>query len=92
MANRERLYFYAPTWDSPPDGPIRLGNVLTSVTKPDRPLACNPPPSDSDVFRTEKRSVRYTREKLRSGQFSVLTKFLSFLGFGVDVGVDFHRR
>ncbi|RYP30526.1 hypothetical protein DL767_006203 [Monosporascus sp. MG133] len=88
MANREFSFFYAPTWDFPPGGPIKLGNVITSVKKPQRPLCCFPPLQDSDIFKTEKRSVQYTKEKLRSGRFSILTKFLSILGFGVDVGAE----
>ncbi|ENH75406.1 hypothetical protein FOC1_g10002966 [Fusarium oxysporum f. sp. cubense race 1] len=31
MANRDFFYFYAPTWDYPPEGPIKLGNVISSV-------------------------------------------------------------
>lgn len=91
MANREFFFFYAPTWDFPPDGPIKLGNVIRSVKRPQRPLSCSPPPDD-DVFKTEKRSVQYTKEKLRSGKFSILTKFLSVLGFGIDVGAEVERR
>ncbi|KAF3019350.1 hypothetical protein E8E14_010666 [Neopestalotiopsis sp. 37M] len=81
MANPQHFYFYAPTWDYPPDGPIKLGNVLTSVGTPQRPLTCVPP-GDSDaegdnVFSTKKTDAEYTKEKLRSGKFSILTKFLS---------------
>lgn len=92
MANRQYFFFYAPTWDYPPDGPIKLGNVITSVKKPERPFYCAPPPEGSGVFSTEKTSVQYTKEKLRSGKFSILTKFLSILGFGVDVGAEVDNR
>ncbi|TQS33211.1 hypothetical protein Golomagni_06453 [Golovinomyces magnicellulatus] len=88
MANKQLVYFYAPSWDYPPDGPIKLGNVITSVKKPHRPLFCNPPPEDSGIFKTDKSKVQYTKEKLRTGKFSILTKFLSVLGFGVDIGAD----
>ncbi|RSL76624.1 hypothetical protein CEP51_009796 [Fusarium floridanum] len=91
MANRDFFFFYAPTWDYPPDGPIKLGNVITSVKNPHRPLFCSPPPEDSDVFKTEKKSVQYTKEKLRRGKFSILTKFLSVLGFGIDIGAEIER-
>jgi hypothetical protein len=92
MANRDFFFFYAPTWDYPPGGPIKLGNVITSVKNPHRPLFCSPPPEESDVFRTEKKSVQYTKEKLRRGRFSILTKFLSVLGFGIDIGATIDRR
>ncbi|KAJ3456639.1 hypothetical protein MRS44_016662 [Fusarium solani] len=91
MANRDFFFFYAPTWDYPPGGPIKLGNVITSVKNPHRPLFCSPPPEESDVFRTEKKSVQYTKEKLRRGRFSILTKFLSILGFGIDIGAEIDR-
>jgi hypothetical protein len=90
MANRR--YFFAPTWDYPPGGPIKLGNVITSVKKPERPLHCAPPPVDSDVFSSKKTSVKYTREKLRKGKFSILTKFLSFVGFGMDFGAEIENK
>ncbi|GJC82941.1 hypothetical protein ColLi_05779 [Colletotrichum liriopes] len=88
MANREFFFFYAPTWDYPPAGPIQLGNVITSVKKPHRPLSSVPPPEDSNLLRIEKKSAQYTKEKLRSGRFSILTKFLSVLGFGIDIGAE----
>ncbi|KAF9774412.1 hypothetical protein IL306_007594 [Fusarium sp. DS 682] len=91
MANREFYYFYAPTWDYPPDGPIKLGNVISSVKKPHRPLINSPPTENAGVYKTEKNKVQYTREKLRSGKFSILIKFLSILGFGVDVGAEVER-
>ncbi|KAH6632372.1 hypothetical protein F5144DRAFT_621182 [Chaetomium tenue] len=92
MANRELLFFYAPAWDFPPDGPIKLGNIITSVKTPHRPLSCSPPPDDSYLFQTEKRSVRYTQEELRSGKFSILTKFLSILGFGIDISAEMNHN
>lgn len=92
MASHEFYFFYAPSWDYPLGGPIKIGNVITSVKKPHRPLACVPPLEESDIFITEKKSVQYTKEKLRSGKFSILTKFLSIFGFGVDVGAEIDNR
>jgi hypothetical protein len=92
MANREFFYFYTPTWDYPPEGPIKLGNVITTVKKPHIPLINCPLTEDAGIYKTVKRKVQYTKDKLRSGQFSILTKFLSVLGFGVDVGVEVERR
>ncbi|KAF3055231.1 hypothetical protein GL218_07453 [Daldinia childiae] len=92
MANRTSYFFYAPTWDYPPNGPIRLGNVLTSLKKPERPLYTAAPFADAHVFSSEKSQVEFSRDKLNSGQFSIVTKFLSFLGVGVDVGVSWGFR
>lgn len=92
MANRVPFFFYAPTWDFPPDGPIKLGNVLTSFKTPELPLYTAAPPTPDEVFSTEKRQVEFSHEKLREGQFSILTKFLSFLGAGVDLSASRSKR
>ncbi|KAL2783355.1 hypothetical protein BJX66DRAFT_131538 [Aspergillus keveii] len=88
MANRGLFFFYAPTSGFPPGGPIRLGNVITSVKRPQLPLSSSPPPEHCDIFKTQKRSVQYTKEKLQDGKFSILTRFLNVLGFGVDIGAE----
>jgi len=91
MANNQICFFYAPTWDYPPDGSIQLGNVIASVKNPHAPLHYVPP-DEADMFSTSKHDVQYTKEKLRSGKFSILTKFLSLLGFGADVGAELGSR
>ncbi|KAF2245817.1 hypothetical protein BU26DRAFT_488470 [Trematosphaeria pertusa] len=87
MANQKALYYFAPTWDYPPTGPIKLGAVLATIDTPERPLALLSP-SETDVFSSTKSTVQYSKEKLRSGGFSILTTFLSFLGFGADAGLS----
>ncbi|KAM0259350.1 hypothetical protein ACHAQJ_003382 [Trichoderma viride] len=84
MANNEKLFFYAPTWDYPPDGPIKLGNVITSVKKPERPLH-RVPPKDSDAFSTKKMSVEHTKGQLRDEKFSILVRFFSILGLNIQL-------
>ncbi|KAH8742704.1 hypothetical protein F5883DRAFT_513033 [Diaporthe sp. PMI_573] len=88
MANNVAYFYFAPTWDWPPEGPIQLGNVLTSIQKPDQPLHRAPLPIASEMFSSEKTEVEYSKEKLVEGKFSILTKFLSILGVGVDVGAN----
>ncbi|UKZ74548.1 hypothetical protein TrVFT333_002218 [Trichoderma virens FT-333] len=83
MANNQNLFFYAPTWDYPPNGPIKLGNVLTSVKKPERPLHCVPP-TESDVFSTKKMSVGHDKDQLRNEKFSILVRFFSIFGFDIQ--------
>ncbi|RAH67611.1 uncharacterized protein BO66DRAFT_393792 [Aspergillus aculeatinus CBS 121060] len=93
MANQTPYFFFAPTWDYPPPpaGPIQLGNVLTSLHKPDQPLFTASPPAESEVFASDKTGVTFSRERLRAGKFGILTQFLSFLGVGVDVGGGWER-
>ncbi|KAL6796178.1 hypothetical protein GGI42DRAFT_96293 [Trichoderma sp. SZMC 28013] len=84
MANNQNVFFYAPTWDYPPNGPIKLGNVITSVRKPERSLHWIPP-SDSDIFSTKKMSVEHTKDQLQSERFSILVRFFSIFGLNVRV-------
>ncbi|KAL7940992.1 hypothetical protein V8C42DRAFT_201576 [Trichoderma barbatum] len=84
MANNQKLFFYAPTWDYPPNGPIQLGNVITSVKRPERPHH-RVPPADSDVFTTKKTSVEYTDDQLQNKNFSILVKFFSVFGLNIHV-------
>ncbi|KAJ4357088.1 hypothetical protein N0V85_009519, partial [Neurospora sp. IMI 360204] len=91
MANNIFYFYYAPTWDWPPEGPIKLGNVITSIDKPEQPLYTAPLPDESDVYSSEKTEVEYSKEKLREGKFSILTTFLTILGVGVDVGAQWER-
>jgi len=92
MANATPEYFVSRTWDFPPDGPIALGSVITSIKKPHRRLALCAP-NDADVLPSSKFSVSVSKDNIKSGGFSVLTTFLSgLLGLGVDVGADWEKR
>jgi len=72
----------------PPDGPIQLGNVITDLKRPEVTLTKTEP---EKTFSTTKKTVEFSKEKLRKGHFSILTKFLSFLGFGIDVGAEWDK-
>lgn len=92
MSNCVLQYFYAPTWDYPPAGPIKLGNVLMSIKKPENPLFTAPLPTAEEVFTMNKTDVEFSTEKLNGGHLTILTKFLSIFGLGVDTGVQWDRR
>ena len=95
MANQTRYYFLAPTWDFPPPlvGPIRLGNVIASLKTPERALFTPLSSTDLNAFSTEQHNVTFSTEKLRSGQVSILTRFLSFvLGVGIDASSGWEGR
>jgi hypothetical protein len=38
MANRNAYYFLVPTWDIPPNGPLKLGSVIGSPKTVESPL------------------------------------------------------
>lgn len=97
MPNRPPYYFFfSPTWDYPPDGPIQLGNVLTSVEEPQQsllPLQLLIKIKNEEKFRTIKHEYRYSKEKAQEGKFSIVTKFLSsIMGLGVDLGPNASKR
>ena len=106
MSNLRKTYFLPPTWDypPPPHGPIRLGNLIASPSKPVPALYAAPsdlntspatamgPGDGAGSFETEKKNVTWSRDKLRAGKFGVWTEFLSFLGLGVDVGVGWDAK
>ena len=93
MANRTRYFFFAPTWDYPQDGPIKIGNILTKthLKSPEKPI-CNVSPSLEMLLGSEKQQVEFTLDKLRQGHFTIFTRFLSFLGVGVDIGTSWDLR
>lgn len=92
MANRIPCFFYAPTWDFPPGGPIKLGNVIASVKIPELPLYTTQILAEDETYSTEKRTVEFSNEKLREGRFSIFTRFMSFLGIGVDLSPSRSKR
>lgn len=77
----QRQSTLSPTWDLSPDGPMALENILSSLKRPHRRLALCAP-TDADVLPSSKFSVSISKDRLKSGEFSVLTTFLSgLLGF-----------
>ncbi|KAH8699352.1 hypothetical protein GQ44DRAFT_632845 [Phaeosphaeriaceae sp. PMI808] len=92
MASEIPEYFLPRNWDYPPNGPIKLGNVLTSLKEPHRPLATIKP-DPAKIINLPKELVEIETGKSKSGGFSILTTFLSgLLGLGVDTGVDVEKR
>ena len=97
MANPVRYYFFPPTWDYPPGGPIKLGNIITSLKRPERPIYTAPQTlpieQAGEVYISSKNNVEISLDKLRSGGISILTKFLgAIVGLGVDVGVTVDNK
>ena len=107
MANTVRSYFLAPTWHNHPEsGSLQLGNIITDLKSPgpERPLYRGPPPpppkrldappAPGSLELTESWQVNYafSTEKLKAGNFGIWTKFLGFLGLGVDEGYAWDNR
>jgi hypothetical protein len=92
MANQIAYYYFAPTWDFPPSGPLQLGNVLMSMKKPERALYTAPLPDATEIITSESGKVDFTLEKLKAGKFSILTRFVKFIGLGVDISTSWENR
>lgn len=91
MANQRKTYFLCPTWDYHPSGPIQLGNIITSPSRPADALngPDAPRPAATSLFpTTTKTDVKWSSDNLRSGRYGLWTQFLSFLGFSVDLGFE----
>jgi hypothetical protein len=94
MASQTPDFFFAPTWDypPPPTGPIQLGNLITSLQKPEQPLFTAALPTESEIFSSDKHDATFSRERMRAGKFGILTQFLSVLGFGIDIEGGLEKR
>lgn len=88
MASQISYYYFAPTWDFPPNGPLQLGNVLMSVKKPERALYTAAPPAASEMVTTEKNQVEFSKEKMKAGKFSIFIRFMKFIGLGIKMATD----
>lgn len=92
MSHAQKTYFLAPSWDYLPDGPIKLGNIITGPSKAAQPLNVGTRLAPSNVLLPSfKSGVRWTRSNQQDGKYGVWTKFLSSLGIGVDVGFSHGR-
>jgi len=84
-----RFYFFAPTRDVPPDGPIALGSIIESPLFADQPLNREPVPIDpKDVIKQEKTDYTFKRENTISGRVGAFVSFLlQILGIGQEASV-----
>ncbi|KAJ1327388.1 hypothetical protein MN608_06715 [Microdochium nivale] len=93
MSSQVKSYILAPTWDYPPNGPLKLGSIIVSPSQPVPALLSLPQPptaaTTSNSFSTTKHDVSWSHEKQLSGHFGIWTSFLQFMG--VDVGLEMSR-
>ncbi|KAF2633124.1 hypothetical protein BU25DRAFT_406379 [Macroventuria anomochaeta] len=93
MAAQVPEYYLSRNWDYPPtpDGPIQIGNVISSLKEPHRPLATVKPDIGSLITST-KTGTSLREEKGRSGGLSFMTTFLGgLLPLSGDVGINGER-
>jgi hypothetical protein len=86
----KRFYFFTPTNDTPPNGPIALGNIIESPLFADQPLNKTPIPiQPTDIVKHEKKNYTLKRDKQYNGRLGVFLSFLlQILSIGGDGSVD----
>lgn len=85
QANSVKRYFLAPTRDCPPDGPIRLGSIISIPALADEPLNSVSFPIDATKMKIyEHNATNYTffKDKRSNGHIGIWASFLSWI-FGV---------
>ncbi|KAF2140460.1 uncharacterized protein K452DRAFT_273014 [Aplosporella prunicola CBS 121167] len=86
MAAPKPCWFLAPR-AYPPNGPIKLGNIITDPQFLDEPLSSTlePLPSSEEVITYEEQDFKFRNIISHSRRVGILTSFLqSILGLGVD--------
>ena len=93
MANPSRTYILAPTRDTPPEGPICLGNIIASPADPEEKENQSPPRErlgDNQTYNARKSGwsdIGTARHTIEGGLFA---KFLSVFGIGGEASLK-HR-
>lgn len=87
MGGERKTYFLAPTRDSPPSGPIALGNIIASPKLAEMPISSALPIDQSvmSISKYHESNWELMHEKHRSGSIGVWGSFLQMLGAGGDV-------
>jgi hypothetical protein len=86
-----KCYFIAPTRDSPPDGPIQLGSIISIPSEADEPINRNAPSQipEASIFKHEERGYSFTKDRTTGGRLGIWASFLmQVLGIGGDIGVN----
>ncbi|KAI9667665.1 MAG: hypothetical protein M1821_000482 [Bathelium mastoideum] len=87
-----KYYCLAPTRDSPPNGPIALGNIIASWSTPEEALNSTDSTAQSpplpQIYESIQTNWKSEREKHRAGSGGVWASFLQFVGIGGDFGLS----
>ncbi|KAI4121883.1 MAG: hypothetical protein LQ338_006112 [Usnochroma carphineum] len=88
----QKSYFLAPTRDCPPQGPIKLGNIITSPSKPEEPINPQPNTPTQPVYETYQTNWTAEVSRRKQGKVGLWTMFLQILGIGADADVDTEKE
>jgi hypothetical protein len=87
----KKSYLLMPDFDCPPNGPVALGQIITSPLDPESAIntvSRIPPP---ETFRSSKTAFETLIEKESSGQYGVWSQFLGLAMLGGEAGFNHSR-
>ncbi|KAK2469186.1 hypothetical protein H9L39_19167 [Fusarium oxysporum f. sp. albedinis] len=94
MPNREAIYFLAPV-GNPPEGPIRLGNIISAPAFADDPInerCIAPGEAAIEVIELKQENFRFDMNVKNERIVGIWTSFLQTLGIGGDATVDWSKE
>lgn len=83
-------YFLAPTRNSPPNGPIRIGNIIDNVSEPERPINDSAPPAFTDknqLYESTNLNWQSSRSNPKTRKAGLWTSFLAALGIRAEANI-----
>ncbi|KAI0541389.1 hypothetical protein GGR58DRAFT_18215 [Xylaria digitata] len=86
-----KTYLLSPSFDYTPDGPLRLGRILTNPLKPSTCINTDSSvsfPTAMPVNRTIKRDWKDERTDRKGGAIGIWSEFLKFLGITAEISID----
>jgi hypothetical protein len=94
VAKQKKYYFLAPTRNNPPDGIIKLGNIIESTSLADSPLnAANLTISASDISIHNEYNWSSRRSRGTDGKVGIWASFLQFfVGLGGDISASWDNE
>lgn len=89
----KKTYFIAPTYSAAPNGPIRLGNIISNPATPDEAINKSPVnlPSNVALYCSTVKNWKWENFESSSQRAGVFLSFLQILGLGVEAGTEHGR-
>ncbi|KAF4447968.1 hypothetical protein F53441_8559 [Fusarium austroafricanum] len=94
MSTRQTSYFLAPV-GNPPEGPIRLGNIISTPVLADDPINeeyLPPGEASMEVIEYNQTNFTFDMSVKNDRSFGIWASFLQTLGIGGDATVDWSKE
>ncbi len=90
MSPQQKLYLLAPSFDFPPDGAVRLGNLIADPFRPHRALATLPEDRWPTLTTSSQSDRTIVRETQHDGHISAMAQMLQVVS--ASIGGESSRR